>query len=78
MHDYVSFNTFDLVVQISKSYIMVVIVCITLLCVLKLKILNLKNFGDYKVKCCLKTIKRNTYSVHLNTSYWFHSLFLYA
>ena len=26
MHDYVSFNIFDLVVQISKTYIMVVIV----------------------------------------------------
>ena len=30
---------------------------ITLLCVLNLKILNLNNFGDYKVKCCLKTIQ---------------------
>ena len=57
MHDYVSFNIFDLVVQISKTYIMVVIVNITLLCVIKLKILNLNNFGDYKVKCCLKTIQ---------------------
>ena len=58
MHDYVSFNIFVLVVQISKTYIMVVrYVNITLLCVLNLKILNLNNFGDYKVKCCLKTIQ---------------------
>ena len=63
MHDYVSFNIFDLVVQISKTYIMVVIVNITLLCVIKLKILNLNNFGDYKVKCCLKTI--HTQEIHI-------------